>query len=329
MLLDYRELGEESFGAGLHRPVLLHHLLAAMNRAGAEVRWGWEIADATREAGTWTLRTSDDRRADGFDLLVIADGARSTLRRLAGGVAVNRGYPWGAHWFIGPNRGRFPEEELFQVVDGTRRMSGFLATGRDLDGAEPLVSLFWSVKIADDAEWRRRPIDAWKAEVRAHCPRAEELLDQIHDWDQVLCARYGDVRMSRWHGDGLIVLGDAGHAMSPQLGQGVNLALADAACLADCLAEFPVQEALAEFGRRRRLTLAYYQFATRWLTPWFQSDHEWLTPFRRGFFGAAQQIGPLRRFMTRTMAGQALSPNLTRETPAGLPRVPRERCRLP
>ena len=94
-------------------------------------------------------------------------------------------------------------------------------------GTEPLVSLFWSVKIADDAPWRRRPIDEWKAELRAHCLRAEGLLDQIEDWDQVLCARYGDVRMSRWHGDGLIVLGDVGHAMSPQLGQGVNLASAD------------------------------------------------------------------------------------------------------
>jgi 2-polyprenyl-6-methoxyphenol hydroxylase-like FAD-dependent oxidoreductase len=303
MLLDYRELGDHLFGAGLHRPVLLHHLLEAMTKVGAEVRWGWEIAHASRDAMTWTLFTPDGRKASGFDLLIIADGARSTLRHLAGGIAVNRGYTWGAHWFIGPNRGLFPEEELFQVVDGTRRMSGFLATGKDLQGEEPLVSLFWSVKVADDADWRRRPIDHWKSEVRAHCPRAAGLLDQIHDWDQVLCARYGDVRMSRWHGEGLIVLGDAGHAMSPQLGQGVNLALADAACLADCLAALPLPEALAAFGKRRRLTLGYYQLATRGLTPWFQSDHEWLNPLRLGLFGAAQQIGPLRRFMTRTMAG--------------------------
>jgi len=134
-------------------------------------------------------------------------------------------------------------------------------------------------------------------------PRAEGLLDQIHDWEQVLCARYGDVRMSRWHGENLIVLGDAAHAMSPQLGQGVNLALVDAACLADCLAERPLPEALREFGRRRWMTLRYYQNATRWLTPWFQSDQEWLTPLRQGFFGVAQEIGPVRRFMTRTMAG--------------------------
>lgn len=36
--LKYREMGEELFGAGLHRPVLLHHLMLAMERAGVDVR---------------------------------------------------------------------------------------------------------------------------------------------------------------------------------------------------------------------------------------------------------------------------------------------------
>ncbi|MCH7224803.1 hypothetical protein [Haloferula sp. A504] len=41
--------------------------------------------------------------------------------------------------------------------------------------------------------------------------------------------------------------------------------------------------------------------------PWFQSEREWLTPARRVFFRAMQRIGPARRFMTRTMAGLAVS----------------------
>ena len=84
---------------------------------------------------------ADGNECDGFDLLVVADGARSKLRDLVGTRGVNRGYPWGAHWFIGTNDGVFPENELYQVVHGTRKLAGFLATGRDLDGGEPLVSL--------------------------------------------------------------------------------------------------------------------------------------------------------------------------------------------
>jgi 2-polyprenyl-6-methoxyphenol hydroxylase-like FAD-dependent oxidoreductase len=301
--LRYAELGDGLHGIGLHRPVLLHFLLEAMREAGVDVRWGCEITGAFREPDGWRLQMAGGLEESGFDLLVIADGARSALRGKLGFRGSDRGYPWGAHWFIGENRGVFPEGELYQMVHGTRRLLGFLATGTDLDGGAPLVSLFWSIKLADDTAIRARPLAAWKRDILDLCPRAKVLLDQIHDWSQVLTARYGDVAMSRWHGEGVVVLGDAGHAMSPQLGQGVNLALADASCLAKAIAALPVSEALARYSRERRLALAYYRFASRQLTPWFQSDHEFLSPLRRVLFRGMQHVGPARRFMTRTMAG--------------------------
>ena len=301
--LRYRELGTNRFGAGLHRPVLLHHLIQAMTEANVDIRWGWEIDKVSKVGNHWNLGTIEGNECAGFDLLVVADGARSKLRDLAGTGGVNRGYPWGAHWFIGKNEGSFPENELYQVVSGTRRLGGFLATGRDLDGGDPLVSLFWSIKIDDDAAWRARPLDEWKNEIRTLCPRAAGLLAQISTWDQVLTARYGDVRMRRWHAEGVVILGDAAHAMSPQLGQGVNLALADASCLADCIASYPLAKALVRYQQRRRLALRYYQLATRWLTPWFQSDHQWISPIRHVFFRVFQRIPMGRRFMILSMAG--------------------------
>jgi 2-polyprenyl-6-methoxyphenol hydroxylase-like FAD-dependent oxidoreductase len=301
--LHYGELGKNLFGAGLHRPVLLHHLLDCAAASGAEIRWGWEVDSVEKQDALWSIRTPAGQGAAGFDLLIIADGARSKFRHLTGPGGINRGYPWGAHWFIGKNNGVFPENELYQVVSGTRKLGGFLATGRELDGANPLVSLFWSIKVDDDAAWRKRPLGEWKNEILGLCPRAEPFLEQIQSWDDVLVARYGDVRMRRWHGDGVVVLGDAGHAMSPQLGQGVNLALADASCLARCLAEYPMQQALTRYDAHRRFQLRYYQLATRWLTPWFQSDYEFLTPVRRLFFSVSHSLPPARKFMTRTMAG--------------------------
>jgi 2-polyprenyl-6-methoxyphenol hydroxylase-like FAD-dependent oxidoreductase len=301
--LRYDELGQGRFGAGLHRPVLLGHLIRAMKQADVEVCWGWEIENAAQQGGQWTLHSTDGHQRSGFDLLIVADGARSKLRDLAGRGGINRGYPWGAHWFIGKNDGVFPENELYQVVDGTRKLGGFLATGRDLDGGDALVSLFWSIRIADDAALRALPLDDWKAQIRGLCPKSAGLLDQITSWDQVLTARYGDVRMPRWYGEGIVVLGDAAHAMSPQLGQGVNLALADASCLADCIARQPLAKALKCYQRRRWIALRYYQVATRWLTPWFQSDSEWISPWRSRFFRLGQRLPWARRFMTLSMAG--------------------------
>jgi len=301
--LSYQELGEGIFGAGLHRPVLLHYLIREMAASGVELRWNHEITGLRRENTKWSVSTAAGGEIDGFNLIILADGARSKLRRQIRGGGVDRGYPWGAHWFIGENRGVFPENELYQVVDGTRRLGGFLATGCDLNRGEPLVSLFWSIRLADDETWRNRPLDEWKSEILGLCPKAEKLLGQIHDWSQVMTARYGDVRMRRWHDEGIVVLGDAGHAMSPQLGQGVNLALADAACLAECMVLHAPDKALRHYQSRRRLALGYYQLATRWLTPWFQSDHEWLSPLRKIFFAASMRIPLARKLMTLSMAG--------------------------
>ena len=63
--------------------------------------------------------------------------------------------------------------------------------------------------------------------------------------------------------------------MSPQLGQGVNMALMDALALRDSLRGHDgLATALADYGRGRREHVAVYQFWSRWLTPLFQSRHD-------------------------------------------------------
>ena len=61
--------------------------------------------------------------------------------------------------------------------------------------------------------------------------------------------------------------------MSPQLGQGANLALVDAWVLADCLRTTPddLGAALAAYTRRRAAHLRFYAWSSRLLTPMFQS----------------------------------------------------------
>lgn len=297
MELQYGELGVETFGAGLHRPVVMGVLIELVGKEGIEVRWGSRIEGARRLVDGWEVA------GEKFGLLIVADGARSAMRRALLGEGYDRGYGWGAHWFIGKNEGAFPSGDLHQVVDGTKLLAGFLPTGRERGGTEELLSLFWSLRIADDVQIRSQPLDRWKDQIFDLCPRAEGLIGQIESWEQVLTARYGDVRMKKWHGERVVFLGDAGHAMSPQLGQGVNLALADASCLAACLSELSLEKALPEYSRRRGPVLRYYQLATRWLTPVFQSGCEYITPFRYYGFRASQRIPFIRRMMTKSMAG--------------------------
>ena len=151
-------------------------------------------------------------------------------------------------------------------------------------------------------------MSAWKKETLRVAPIAEELVDQITSFDQLTFASYYDVTMPRWHafagGAHVVVLGDAAHATSPQLGQGCNLALCDAAALADALAEDrPLADALAGYTHARRAHLAFYQLATRALTPLFQSDLEPLALARDRLTPLATRLPFVRREMIRAMAG--------------------------
>jgi 2-polyprenyl-6-methoxyphenol hydroxylase-like FAD-dependent oxidoreductase len=179
-----------------------------------------------------------------------------------------------------------------------------LPTGRAPRGDHPVTSVFYSIRGDRVADWRRAGLAPWKAECLRLEPTAEPLLASIVDPAQVLFAPYRDTVMARWHDDGAVFVGDAAHATSPQLGQGANLALWDAMVLADVLAAAPTLDAgLAAYTRARRRHLAYYQLATRALTPFFQSDSRVLGWLRDQLFPASAWLGPLRRRMVRTMAG--------------------------
>lgn len=298
--LHYEEIAKNAFGAGLHRSVLLSILLRELDAAGIPVFW-----DSPVEAVDGDNLVVRGERRGPFDLILLADGANSRVRTSAGisGKAVR--YPWGAIWWIGQDRtNQFDESELYQVVDGTGKMLGILPTGRAYGRSETEFSLFWSFRLADRERWLATPIDSWKQQLLDLIPKAEPFLEPIETHDQLTIASYLDVRHRRWHRKNLALLGDCGHAMSPQLGQGVNLGLLDARILAECLdSAKSLRRALAAYSRRRRASLRYYQFATRWLTPLFQSGHEWLTPFRDFGFPILNRIPFARRQMVETMMG--------------------------
>ena len=201
--------------------------------------------------------------------------------------------------FIGKRPAEFAADTLWQCVGSTRELVGVLPTGT----ADDLLSMFWSIRLDAIEAWRNTPLDQWKRSVLALAPQAESLLNQIESRDQIATASYNDVRMKLWHGNRVAVLGDAAHALSPQLGQGINLALMDAAALAEAVGRYPLPQALEMYSNSRRKHLRFYQFASRWTTPFFQSDHVSLGWLRDATFPIMNRIPILRRQMTEVMQG--------------------------
>lgn len=300
--LKYADLEKGLFGLGLHRGVLFEALFDAVVAEKIDLRTDVEIVRAhCMPHDRWSLHDSKHRAHGPFDLLVVADGARSKMREMLPVSKSVRPYEWGALWFIGTDPAKTFSGTLRQHVRGTGKMIGLLPTGLGPSGDMPLISMFYSQRGDRMGSWKLEP---WKEDIRAHVPAAEPILEQIHDPAQITFASYLDVVMPRWHGHNLVVLGDAAHAMSPQLGQGCNLALCDAEALADSLAGTEsIPDALERYTMSRRDHLAFYQLATRWLTPPFQSDLEALGWARDALMGPMCRFDLVRKEMVRTMAG--------------------------
>src|SRR5205823_2973518 len=118
----------------------------------------------------WSLRDSKKRAHGPFDLLVVADGARSKLREMLPVSKSVRPYEWGALWFIGTDEGGTSSGTLRQHVRGTGKMIGLLPTGLGPKGDVPLVSMFYSQRSDRMEGWK---LDAWKKDILEHVPAAE------------------------------------------------------------------------------------------------------------------------------------------------------------
>ncbi len=152
-------------------------------------------------------------------------------------------------------------------------------------------------------------LDWLKSEMARVAPEsAAPLFSQITEPAQLLFAEYFDtvVRRQPFH-ENLLLLGDACHATSPLLGNGVNLALFDAMSLAASLEAVidphHLPRALVDYADARRAHVRFYSLTSRALTPLFQSHNTVLGGARDLFMGSLTRIPPFPYLMTSTLAG--------------------------
>jgi 2-polyprenyl-6-methoxyphenol hydroxylase-like FAD-dependent oxidoreductase len=152
--------------------------------------------------------------------------------------------------------------------------------------------------LARDAGARAVPIDAgvWTPSF----PHLAALFDRIAteaDWSRVRWSRFETVRLKSWHAGRVAVLGDAAHAMSPNLGQGSGCAMMNALALAAALEDASqVSRALELWERRERPLTEHTQ---RWSTLYGHVT-SWPQGLRSLAFNALGNIGWLRRQYQRT-----------------------------
>lgn len=242
---DYRPLydsGKLSTGALVHRAHLLDVLFGGVPREAVHFGVALKSIDLLPDR----VRVATDRgKIFEADLLVGADGIRSQVRRRAFGEIepVYMGYR--SHRMVVDN------------VAGTRNFTEFLGQGQRI-GLVPISATrlyVWTTfnstrdhpAAFDSANEFREFFRQFTDE------RVRRVLSQLRSADGIISTEIEEVRLEQWVRGRVALLGDAVHAMTPNIGQGAGMAMEDAAVLADELATAPrLEEALGNYARRRK-----------------------------------------------------------------------------
>lgn len=223
--LPQREVGKDVglFGVNVHRGDLLATLAGA---AGDVVRLGAECVGFEQDEHGITARFADGREERGA-LLIGADGLHSTVRRQLHGDTELR-YSGYAVWRA------MPEFQDDRVTDAYPHQA--VGPGGGF-GLHPLGErMYWFASMArpegaaDDPQGRKHELrelfGGWYDPIPAVIEATpEEAIFRGDIYDRKPLDRWGTGRVT--------LLGDAGHATTPAMGQGAGMTIEDAAVLAE------------------------------------------------------------------------------------------------
>jgi 2-polyprenyl-6-methoxyphenol hydroxylase-like FAD-dependent oxidoreductase len=303
------------YGLGIHRGALFNLLHDALQSAGVDLRLNFEVAEIADAARPVVIGKTGERVGP-FDLLLDCAGAHDALRdrlnlRIRAPV-----YEWGAAWAALPDRENAFGGALRQVYDHAHTMIGLLPLGRAPAARDiPHVAFFWSLKRDDYETQRAAGIETLKQRVLDKWPASSPIVRELTKWDDLAFASYRDVVVRPTVTGRVVVLGDAAHGTSPQLGQGANLALIDAVTLAHCLRDSDTDAALTHYEKLRRAHVAFYTLASRAMTPVFQSDSRVIAWLRDTLLYPSGKVPGVRYLMRTTLGG-------VRKLPVGVFRLP-------
>ncbi|MFB7509435.1 FAD-dependent oxidoreductase [Streptomyces broussonetiae] len=248
-ITEIRQPAQFSWRADLYR-----RLYDLALQQGVEVHHGHELVDV-RESGSGIRAVfADGSTSEEADVLIGADGLRSTVRRLIDPQAPEPRYSgllgFGARV---EGAGLPPTGDRMYMAFGRRAFFGY-QTFEDGSGVWfanlPHAYRTWQqARQTSNEQWLHRLAEAFAEDTLP----ALDLLRLTPPEDLITTGPMEDLpHVPHWHRGRMVLVGDSAHATSPSSGQGASLAAESAVELARALRDLPHPQAFAAYEHARR-----------------------------------------------------------------------------
>ena len=276
----------------ISRQHMVSVLCAAAEKAGVEVVVNSEIEGA-ESAGKLLLKNGQKFRAD---LVVGADGVNSRVRDSLGLLQRRVMLPDGAMRFVFPSAA---DATPVDMLSGAAAIEYWSGSRRLIWNACAPDQIYVAMScLASDSSGQRIPLDlaSWSAAFPSVAGDIDRMGATV-DWNSVKWVQFQTVHLKQWSAGRVAVIGDAAHAMPPNLGQGGGCAMMNALSVATLVADAAsVPAALLEWERRERALTEHTQKWSRM----YSATTLWPQWLRSSAFYATGRVGWLRTQYQKT-----------------------------